>query len=189
MIYAIIAYSIVFGIRYGVGVDFFSYLHNYNAYTTTTGHWGVSKQFEIGFGLITEIIADLKAHYTIYFGVIAFLQLYFTLLAFKKEYKLYPYLVFSFMVSCYWLTYSNGLRQIMAMSIWIWAIKFLAEKKPWQFCLSILLAFTIIIKLINSIINISIFIKYIKYWISITFIINIIFFKGFVIIFIASSGF
>lgn len=142
MIYAIIAYSIVFGIRYGVGVDFFSYLHNYNAYTTTTGHWGVSKQFEIGFGLITEIIADLKAHYTIYFGVIAFLQLYFTLLAFKKEYKLYPYLVFSFMVSCYWLTYSNGLRQIMAMSIWIWAIKFLAEKKTWQFCLSILLAFT-----------------------------------------------
>lgn len=142
MVYAMIAYAVVFGIRYGVGVDYFSYLHNYNAYTTTTGHWGVSQSFEPGFGFITEALATCNAHYSIYFGVVAFLQMLFTFLAFKDQPKLYPYLIFSFMAGAYWLTYSNGLRQIMALSIWIWAIKFMAEKKVWKFYLSIAFACT-----------------------------------------------
>lgn len=140
MVYAIVAYAIVFGIRYGVGVDFFSYLHNYNAYTTSSGHWGVSQSFEPGFGFITEALASLNAHYTVYFGVIAFLQLYFSMLAFKDQPKLYPYLIFTFMVGSYWLTYSNGLRQIFALSLWFWAVKFMAEKKVWQHYLVIALA-------------------------------------------------
>lgn len=142
MVYAIMAYSVIFGIRYGVGVDYFSYLHNYNAYSTTSGGLSVAQSFELGFGFITEVLATLKAHFSVYFGVIAFLQLYFTFLALKDEHRLYPYLIFSFMVGAYWLTYSNGLRQIMAMSIWMWSIKFIAEKKLWKFCASIALATT-----------------------------------------------
>lgn len=142
MVYAILVYSVVFGIRYGVGVDYFSYLHNYNAYTTTSGHWGVSQNFEPGFGLLTGFLASINAHYTVYFGIIAFLQLFFTFLALKGEYRLYPYLVFSFMIGTYWLSYSNCLRHILAMGLWIWAIKFIPEKKIWQYYLAIAVSCT-----------------------------------------------
>ena len=136
MVCAIALYSVVFGIRYGVGVDYFNYLDNYNS----TGYWGVSEDFEAGFNLLTELLASINAHYTVYFGVIAFLQLFFTFLALKDEYRLYPYLIFSFMIGAYWLSYSNCLRQVLAMSLWIWAIKFIPEKKVWQHYLAIAVA-------------------------------------------------
>lgn len=142
MVYAIALYALVFGVRYGVGVDFFNYMHNYLAYTTTSGGWSISQAFEPGFAFINKALSAFHAHYTVFFGVIAFLQVYFSFLAFKRESRLYPYLIFTFMVLAQWLTYSNGLRQIMAVSFWIWAIKFLAERKPWHYYIAVALAFS-----------------------------------------------
>lgn len=143
MVYAIGVYSLIFGIRYGVGVDFFNYLHNYNAYTTTTNQLSVSQSFEIGFGLLTQFFASvINSHYTLYFGTIAFIQLFFTFLAFKDNHKIYPYIIFTFMIGASWLTYSNGLRHILALSLWIWAVKFMAEKKVWKYYATVALAFT-----------------------------------------------
>ncbi len=142
MVYGILIYAIVFGMRYGVGVDYFNYLNNYNAYSTSSGQWGVSENFEAGFGFMTGLLASVHAHFTVYFGLIAFLQLFFTFLALKDEHRLYPYLVFSFMIGSYWLSYSNCLRHILAMGIWIWAVKFISEKKIWQYYLAIAVACT-----------------------------------------------
>ncbi len=140
MVYAVVLYAVVFGMRYGVGVDYFNYLNNYNAYNTSSGQFGVSQNFEAGFGLLTGFLASIHAHYTVYFGVIAFLQLFFTFLALKDEHRLYPYLIFSFMIGAYWLSYSNCLRHILAMGLWIWALKFITEKKIWQYYLAIAVA-------------------------------------------------
>lgn len=46
------------------------------------------------------------------------------------------------MVGCSWLTYSNGLRQILAVALWIWAVRFMVEKKVWMHYFVILLAVT-----------------------------------------------
>lgn len=142
MVYASFAYAAVFGARYGVGTDYMTYLENFRSYSTTVSHLGFSDKFEIGFNLITTLFAWLGWHVTIYFGVIAFIQILFTFLPFRSENKLLPYLVFTFMVGCSWLTYSNGLRQILAVALWIWAVRFMVEKKVWMHYFVILLAVT-----------------------------------------------
>lgn len=129
MLYAFIAYAVVFGLRYGVGVDFFNYLENYQTYITSEGKWGGTDDFELGFELLTEACAFFNLHYSAYFGIIAFIQCFFTFLAFKEDFKIYPFLIFTFMVGCSWLTYSNGLRQIIVVSIWIYAVKMIAQNK------------------------------------------------------------
>ncbi len=159
MVYAMLLYAVVFGMRYGVGTDHITYLFNYLAYSTTTGHFGVSQAFEPGFSLFTEALAMCNAHYTVYFGIIAFVQLFFTLLLFKNDHKLYPYLIFTFMISAMWLTYSNGLRQILALNFWIWSIKFIAERKVWKFYLTIALAVSMHSSAIMLIIFYPIFFK------------------------------
>lgn len=133
-------YAIVFGMRYRVGVDFDMYLHNYEALVNTNGKWGGDEHFEWGFSMLTLMISSLGLHYIFFFGIIAFLQLYCTFKAFKEEYPLYPYLIFTFMIGAQWLTYSNGLRQIMSVALWIWSIKYIVEKKFWKHYLLLILA-------------------------------------------------
>ena len=142
MVYAIIAYTIVFGIRYGVGKDYINYLQNFEAYATSETHWGMSQSFELGFHFLTQTIAAINLHPTIYFSVIAFMQLFLTLLPFKKETELYPYIIFTFMVGCTWLSYANIVRQTIALSIGIFAIKFIVEKKVWHFYITAFIALT-----------------------------------------------
>ncbi len=140
MVYGLVIYAIVFALRYNVGVDYMSYYYNYQAYFTSTAQQSVKEVFEPGFLFLTSFLANAKAHFSIYFGVIAFLQIYLSMLAFKDKPKLYPYLIICFMLYCYWLTYANGLRQIMALACWIWSIKYLVEKKVWKHYLILLLA-------------------------------------------------
>lgn len=142
MVYAVIAYTIVFGIRYGVGKDYINYLQNFEAYATSETHWGMSQSFELGFHFLTQTIAAINLHPTIYFSVIAFMQLFLTLLPFKKETELYPYIIFTFMVGCTWLSYANIVRQTIALSIGIFAIKFIVEKKVWHFYITAFIALT-----------------------------------------------
>jgi len=142
MVYGIVLYSIIFGCRYGVGVDTLTYMLNYLAYNTSEGQTGIAKSMEIGFRSFTELMAYLRAHYSIYFGIIAFVQLFFTLYVFKNKKELLPYAVFTFMIGCSWLTYSNGLRQILAVSLWIPAIDYIARKKWWSFAITVAIAIT-----------------------------------------------
>lgn len=141
MVYGIAFFGFIFGVRYGVGKDFFSYMFNFLAYHTTSGAYSAAP-FEIGFRFLTATMSYSGVHYTVFFSVIAFIQLYFTLLAFKKEYNLYPYLVFAFLMMAHWLPYSNTLRQIISVGLWFYAIKFLVERKVWKHYLLILIGIT-----------------------------------------------
>ena len=170
MVYAILAYTIVFALRYGVGADYLNYLNNYKAYSTSTGHWGVSQSFEIGFTLLTQLMANLHLHPTMYFGAIAFIQLYFTVLPFKKtDADLYPYIVLAFMLCGTWLSFSNVLRQAIAFSLWAYALRFIAEKKPWQYYTTILIAVSMHFSAIILLVFYPIF-NYRKEWFRNTYI-------------------
>lgn len=139
MVYGCVAYAVVFGMRYGVGVDYLAYKESYEV---LAGHYGETEhvmKLETGFRLFTQALAQSGIHYAVYFGIIALAQLLLTFWAFKDKPQSYPYLVFTFMVSCtMWLTYSNGLRQILVVNLWILALRFATERRPWCFYVTVL---------------------------------------------------
>lgn len=140
MVYACLAYAVVFGMRYGVGVDYLAYKEAYGELASQFGETDNVQKMEQGFRFFSKALALTGAHYTIYFGLIAFAQLFLTFYAFRDKPRSYPYLVFTFMVSCtMWLTYSNGLRQIIVVSLWILAIRFATERRPWCFYSTVLI--------------------------------------------------
>lgn len=127
MVLAILIYSIIFGMRYGVGEDHISYLKDYkqlafvldNSYDDT----------EVGFRLIRDTLAKGGFHFAIYFGLIAFVQLWLVFKAVKRDTFIYPYLIISFCLGCIWLSYSNGLRQCLAFCIFAYSLLFVENKK------------------------------------------------------------
>lgn len=134
MVYGFVAYAVLFGMRFGVGVDYLSYKEVYETLGSHFGPVESVEKMEWGFRLFSQAMALCGVHYTFYFGLIAFIQIWLTFLALKDKHVLYPYLVFTFMVSCcMWLTYSNGLRQILVVALWIIAIRLAVERKPWHY--------------------------------------------------------
>lgn len=127
MVLAILIYSIVFGMRYGVGEDHISYLKDYvqlafasdNPYDDT----------EVGFRFIRDTLAQNDFHFSVYFALIAFGQLWLVFKAVQKDRFIYPYLVTAFFWECIWLTYANGLRQCLAFCIFAYSLLFVENKK------------------------------------------------------------
>lgn len=134
MVYGFVVYAILFGMRFGVGVDYLSYKEVYEILGSHFGPTESAEKMEWGFRVFSQALALSGVHYTIYFAIIAFVQIWLTFMAFKDKHVLYPYLVFTFMVSCcMWLTYNNGLRQILVVSLWILAIRLAVDRKPWHY--------------------------------------------------------
>ena len=132
----IIAYSIIMGVRYKVGVDYYAYLSMY------LDPYFVTERIEPGFQFILSTLRDFDFHFSIFFGTIAFLQIYFIYRAIKQYPDLYNFLAFTFMFGCVWYDYANGLRQELAFCIFVFSLKFLYEKKWLWHYLLIALAFT-----------------------------------------------
>lgn len=131
MVYAFVAYALIFGMRYGVGVDYLSYKEAYEVMGSSFGPTADVEKMEWGFRFLSQIMALSGFHYAFYFGIIAFVQIWLTFLAFRDKPVLYPYLIFTFMVSCcMWLTYNNGLRQILVVGLWIWAVRLAVDRRP-----------------------------------------------------------
>lgn len=126
VIFPLILFAIIFGMRYDVGVDHLGYLEGY-----------LNKEYvgknEPLFFLFSEIGWKLNWHYVLYFGVIAFTQAVFFFYAFKNERYIYPFLVFFLFTNGEWGFWMNGIRQALAMCIWIFSIKYIEDKKFWKY--------------------------------------------------------
>ncbi len=121
VILSLILFSIVFGMRFGVGVDHLSYLNTY-----MTGE--NVERYEWAFRQITLLFTNHKLHYTIYFSILAFIQVFFFFLAFKDERFLFPALTFILFTGGYFLAWMNGIRQDIAACIFIYSIKYISRK-------------------------------------------------------------
>lgn len=131
-------YAIIFGCRYGVGVDFFAYLSDYEQVRNPLLNNNVNH--EVGFVLIINTLAGLNLHPAFFFGLIAFLQLYLIFKSVKKDTWIYTYLAFTFFVGCVWLSFSNGLRQELAFCIFALALSYTDKKQIYVHYALILLA-------------------------------------------------
>src|SRR5690554_1485323 len=126
VIFPLLLFAIIFGMRYDVGVDHTGYLQGY----LNKIHVGKNEPL---FFLFAEIGWKLNWHYVLYFGVIAFTQALFFFYAFKNERYIYPFLVFFLFTNGEWGFWMNGIRQAMAMCIWIFSIKYIEDKKLWKY--------------------------------------------------------
>ena len=121
IIIPIILFSVIFGLRYDVGTDHLQYLNYYIN--------GTPSKIEFLFKQITLICSNLSLHYCVYFGILSFIQIFFFYYAFKDEKYLYPFLAFFLFTNGEWFFWVNGIRQAIAMCIWIYSIKFIDQKK------------------------------------------------------------
>ncbi len=130
----LILFSIVFGMRYDVGVDHLAYLESYL-------FQDVKEKHELLFTSITRFSLFLNLHYVIYFSILAFIQVYFFYLAFKKEIYLFPLLTLFLFTNGEFISWMNIIRHSIAMCIWIYSLNFIVDRKLWKYILFGVIAF------------------------------------------------
>lgn len=134
---ALLAFSFVSGIRWNVGVDHLSYLNNYLS-LQNGGHFLFDK--EIGFEYITRLFAESGLHFSYYFGFLAFLQIFFIYYAFKDHRYLYPFLGIIILFGPEYLNWMNGIRQMLAATMFVYSIQFIQKRQLWKYVATIILA-------------------------------------------------
>lgn len=136
---ALLLYSVIMGVRYGVGIDHLTYKYIYEE-CLMRGEIFSLPNLEPGFQFLVELISSFGLHYSFFFFIIAFLQIAFIFYSVKDTPTIYPYLAFTFMFSCVWFSYANGMRQQLAFCIFSYSMVCLFHKKIFWHYLFILIA-------------------------------------------------
>lgn len=126
VVLAIGIYSFVFGLRYGVGADFFGYMYEYESYSEN-GVW-LYEKMEPAFKLLIIITSPFHSS-SVFMGITAFIQLLLIAVCFKQDKRFYPYLFFIFMLEGVWSVHANAMRQFISIGLWAIAIQYAVNKK------------------------------------------------------------
>ena len=140
--YIIFFYLIIqVGFRWETGTDWRPYFEHFeSAGSLEKVFLDVLLGFEIGYGYSVYLIRLFTDNYTVFLVIHA---LIYYLLVFKANKKLSPYPIISmfiFYTSTMGILGSN--RQLIALSVCLYSLKFVVNKKPLKFLVSIALAFT-----------------------------------------------
>ena len=134
---AIFLYAVIFGLRTGVGVDFWGYKEWYDI---AVAGFDVNSDTEVGFNLLIKTCVNLGLPFSVFLFNVAFIQLLLVYLSVKPYKPAYSMLALTFMLGCIWLTYANGLRQQIAFCIFAYSIQFIADRSIIKHYLCILIA-------------------------------------------------
>ncbi len=136
ILFALSIFALVSGLRWQVGVDHLSYLEGYenikNGYIFRSGD-----NIEIGFEVISRLFAKLNLHFVLYFSFWAFIQLFFFYFALKDQRYLLPYIGFLIILGPQYLSWMNGIRQMLAATIFVYSINHIQNKRFFLYLLSI----------------------------------------------------
>lgn len=128
----ILLFTIIFGIRYNVGIDYKNYKEHYDTLNF--------ERMEYIFRYISMFLAENRIHITAFFSLWAFTQISFLIASFKNEKYLYPALIFILFAGQYFLLWMNVIRQDIAACIFIYSISFIVDKKLFKYILCIVIA-------------------------------------------------
>ncbi len=137
---SLLVYSLICGIRYDVGVDHLSYLQSYEY---VKEGYNPRNETEFLFSLFTDLFSKNYIHYSVYFSILAFIQLSLIYYAFKSERYLFPFIIFVFFTSGWFFNFMGGIRQTIVCSIFIYAAKFIKERKLFNYFICIFIGFFI----------------------------------------------
>lgn len=136
VVYAIVFYSIIFGLRYGVGTDTNSYISDYESAVRGMQN----STYEVGFAWFENLFALNALPCSLYLGSIALIQLFLVYFVLRKNKYVFPYIAITFMLGCVWLTYANGMRQEIAFSIYFLAMSYMDKKHFFWYFLFVFVA-------------------------------------------------
>ncbi len=141
IVFSLLIFALISGIRWQVGVDHLSYLTDYE--TLFRGHELRAGRWEPGFYFISKLFANLNIHFVFYFAFWAFLQLFFVYYAVRNERYLLPFLGIVILLGPHYLSWMNGIRQMLVAAIFVFSIQFITKRKLLPYLTTILLASTI----------------------------------------------
>ena len=108
--------------RYGVGNDYFSYADYFN----NSSH---IQYMEYGFDLLIRIIRNFTTNYVALFVVCSVIFFYFIFKAIYEQ-SINPTLsIFLFICAPYYFEFFSGMRQMMAVAIFLYSIKYIKQRK------------------------------------------------------------
>lgn len=137
-IYALLIYSVIFGLRYCVGVDYMSYVVMYEKVAS-----GIDVEKEFGFVGLMKFFSALGLGIEWFFAFCAFFQLFFIFQLFKSQKDILPYLILTFMMSGEMVNYSNIIRNMFAFAIVVYSLKYIQNKSPLKHYFWLFVAFSI----------------------------------------------
>lgn len=128
---------IVSGIRYGVGQDYFyTYVPYFN--NLLIGHRNLD--VEIGFYYLCKFIQIFTYDYAWLFIICSVIFFHFIYKAILEQSKSPTFSIFLLVVTTYIFIFYNGMRQMMAIAIFLYAIKFIQERNLKKYIIYMLLA-------------------------------------------------
>jgi hypothetical protein len=141
LFWVIVAIIIVAGTRESyVGVDYSGYLEFYN-YILNHGKFpSFWKENEVGWEYLNFIFAKLGVPAGLFFGLVAGLIWFFFIKASYRFQFLLPLMFFFVITNGVLFSTFNIQRQSIAIMIFFYAIRFIIEKKPFQYAIYILVA-------------------------------------------------
>lgn len=137
---ALLLFTFVFGMRYGVGVDYNTYLDIYEDwdYLSTTEY---GDRFEPGFQFVNYLCHALSLNVVRYFSILAFLQIFFLFLAFREAKEPFAFMCLTLIFTgLAMVSFMNGIRQCIAFCIFIFAIRYIEKKSFIKYLFFIALA-------------------------------------------------
>lgn len=133
VIFSLLIFTLISGLRYDVGVDFLFYLEGYESISDSFDIYDNSK-FEIGYNYIQKQFYNLGLHSSFLFGFFALLKIFLIYYNFKKEQFLYGCLSFIIITSGFF-TMMNEIRQTLVVCLLLYAIQFANKKDALKYFL------------------------------------------------------
>lgn len=128
-------FGLIFGMRWDVGTDNLEYLYIYVNNLTD------NYEIEFLFKIFNDICYDFHFHYSIYFGIFAFIQLFLVLYTLKNQSYIWPFIIIALFGGNFFWDWMNGMRQEMASCIMFLGANFIIKRKIGYFLLCLLIAF------------------------------------------------
>lgn len=126
-IFGIAVFTFFSAVRWDVGIDHLSYYDGYMH--LLNGGTPQRDDLEIGYKWIQILLTKFNAHFTIYFGLIALLQIVFAIQYFNKEKFLIPYLCLLIMCGGDYFFWMNGMRQALVATCFLFVVSITIEKR------------------------------------------------------------
>lgn len=135
-------YVLICAIRYGVGKDSISYARGFIHGDKIIAE---NNEGEILYNWFTGFISEHGIHYTIGMATLAFLQITPIVAVLKRHKQVLKYLPIALFGSFYFLSLNNGVRQMVVACMFVYATRWIVERKWWMY-----IAFIIVARMIHS---------------------------------------
>lgn len=133
----VILFSVIFGLRYGVGIDFYAYLESFSAPDSE-----LKGYYEPGFIFIIKSCHFLGLGSNVFFFILAFIQILFLYFSFRKQKVATVFLPSALILTgIAMMGYMNNIRQTIAFCIFAFAVDYIARKKMISYVFFIFFAF------------------------------------------------